>query len=166
MRIPAAMALCIVCVVGFPAAARADADPASALGWLAGCWASEGGEPGSGEQWMRPAGGSLLGVSRTIKGGKTVAHEFMQIREITPGRLVFIANPSGQAQATFPVLRLAAKEVVFENTSHDFPQRVIYRLDETGVLRARIEGLLDGKPRTEDFPMRRVLCDDGLPEAG
>jgi Domain of unknown function (DUF6265) len=163
MRIPIAVILAVACVPALPASARADADPASALRWLAGCWASEGGEPGSGEQWMPPAGGSLLGVSRTVKGGRTVAHEFMQIREIAPGRLAFIANPSGQSQATFPLLRLGAKEVVFENARHDFPQRVIYRLDGAGVLRARIEGLIDGKPRAEDFTMRRVSCDSGGP---
>ena len=51
--------------------------------------------------------------------------------------------------------------MVFENPTHDFPQRVIYRLDDAGVLRARIEGLVAGKPRAEDFPMRRVRCENG-----
>ena len=139
---------------------RTDADPAAALAWLAGCWATLEGEPGSGEQWMPPAGGTLLGVSRTVKGGRTVAHEFMQIRETAPGRLAFIANPSGQAQATFPAKSLGTHEIVFENPAHDFPQRVIYRLDDAGFLRARIEGEIDGKPRAEDFPMRRVSCEN------
>jgi len=75
--------------------------------------------------------------------------------------LAFIANPSGQAQATFPVKSLGEREVVFENPTHDFPQRVIYRLEAAGVLRARIEGTIDGKPRAEDFPMRRVRCENG-----
>lgn len=141
--------------------APTDASPVAALAWLAGCWASMDGEPGSGEQWMWPAGGTLLGMSRTIAEGRTVAHEFMQIREIEPGRLAFIANPSGQAEATFPVLRLGAREVVFENPEHDFPQRVIYRLDDAGMLRARIEGTSKGQARSADFPMRRVPCAAG-----
>ena len=29
------------------------------LAWLAGCWASIGGEDGSGEQWTSPAGGTM-----------------------------------------------------------------------------------------------------------
>ena len=159
MRLPALIALMLASAAGAPSAARADADPAAALAWLAGCWASEGGEPGSGEQWMPPAGGTLLGMSRTVAKGRTVAHEFMQVREVEPGRLAFIANPSGQAQATFPVKSLGERSVVFENPTHDFPQRVIYRLDESGVLRARIEGLVAGKPRAEDFPMRRIACE-------
>jgi hypothetical protein len=33
---------------------------------------------------------------------------------------------------------------VFENSEHDFPQRVIYKLDGDGVLRTSIEGLQKG----------------------
>jgi len=163
MRFLTLLALVFGSAAGAPPTARADMDPAAALTWLAGCWASEGGEAGSGEQWMSPAGGTLLGMSRTVAKGRTVAHEFMQIREVEPGQLAFIASPSGQAQAILPVKSLGEREVIFENPTHDFPQRVIYRLDEAGVLRARIEGLVTGNPRAEDFPMRRVRCDNGVP---
>jgi hypothetical protein len=57
------------------------------LKWLTGCWASVGGETGSGEQWTIPAGNTLFGVSRTVHGGKTVAYEFMQIRSTEMARL-------------------------------------------------------------------------------
>lgn len=158
MRSTVLLVLAAAAILNLPPV-RAETDPVAALAWLAGCWASLDGEPGSGEQWMAPAGGTLLGMSRTIAKGRTVAHEFMQIREISPGRLAFIANPSGQAQAIFPVLRLGQREVVFENPAHDFPQRVIYRLDDAGVLRARIEGTSKGKASAADFPMRRVPCE-------
>lgn len=129
----------------------------SDLEWLAGCWSSQGAEAGSEEHWLAPAGGSMLGVGRTVVAGKTVAYEFMQIRESEPGHLVFIARPSGQAEASFPLLRLTATEVVFENPGHDFPQRVIYRLQD-GVLRARIEGTEGGKPKGTDYPMDHATC--------
>jgi hypothetical protein len=131
----------------------------SDLAWLAGCWSSAGGEAGSGEQWMAPAGGTLLGVSRTVKNGRTVAHEFMQIREVEPGKIAFIAHPSGQAEASFPLARAAEREVVFENPQHDFPQRVIYKLEGDGVLRASIEGLSKGRLKTIEFPMKKVDCE-------
>ena len=50
------------------------------LQWLAGCWASARGEPGSGEQWTAPAGGTMLGTSRTILGGRTRRVEFPLLR--------------------------------------------------------------------------------------
>lgn len=128
------------------------------LAWLSGCWESVGGEPGSGEFWTRPAGGTLLGVGRTVKSGKTIAHELMQIRETAPGRIVFIAVPSGQSEATFPLVRLTGQEVVFENPEHDFPQRVIYRR-ANDLLTGRVEGVENGREKAFDFPLKRAACD-------
>jgi hypothetical protein len=144
-------------------AALAPAQPPSPpsvqdFSWLSGCWTAVGAEAGSGETWLAPAGGTLLGISRTVKGGKTVAHEFMQIREIEPGRIAFIALPSGQSEATFPLVSLTGQEAVFENPQHDFPQRVIYRRDKD-LLTGRIEGLRNGQVRGIDFPLKRAECD-------
>ncbi|MEX0976394.1 MAG: DUF6265 family protein [Woeseia sp.] len=129
------------------------------LQWMAGCWASTADESGSGEQWMAPAGRSMLGVSRTIRGSRTVAYEFLRIAEDEDGRIAYTASPSGQATARFNLLRMSDSEVVFENTTHDFPQRVIYRkLSENGLL-GRIEGTINGEERHVDFPMQKALCD-------
>jgi hypothetical protein len=128
------------------------------LAWLAGCWDAAGGEPGSEEHWLAPAGGTLFGISRTVRGGQTVTHELMQIRERGPGELVFIASPAGQATTTFPLVAHGESSVTFENPEHDFPQRVIYRRDGD-VLRARIEGTEGGKEKGFDFPFRRRDCD-------
>lgn len=142
--------------------ALASATPESAqigdLVWLAGCWAATGGEAGSGEQWTWPAGGTMLGTSRTIRAGKTVAWEFLRIAQRADGGLDYISIPSGQNQTAFKLLRSAPQEVVFENPAHDFPQRIIYRVDGD-QLQARIEGERDGSLKGVDFPMRRVPCD-------
>ncbi len=129
------------------------------LSWLSGCWAAEGGEPGSEEHWLPVAGGTLFGVSRTVRQGKTVAHEFLQIRPDAQGQLVFIALPSGQKEATFALQTMAEHAVTFANPTHDFPQRVIYRLLSQEQLLGRIEGVHNGKERGVDFPMRRISCD-------
>jgi hypothetical protein len=137
----------------------AAADPLAKLAWLQGCWsASDGAEPGSIEQWMGPAGGTMLGASRTIKGGKTVSWEFLQIREIEPGVLAYQPQPSGRPATTFRLLRQSDTQFVFENLEHDFPQRVIYRRDGENALQARIEGVSKGKLKGIDFPMQRVSC--------
>ncbi len=129
------------------------------LDWLAGCWAAVGGEPGSGEQWSRPAGGTMLGVNRSVRNSRTVAHEFMLIRETEGGGMEFVANPSGQAGASFVRVQQSRDEVVFENPEHDFPQRILYRLIEGGLLQARIEGQVQGQERGVDFPFRRISCE-------
>ena len=151
LTLPAACALLIV-------AASASANSFDRLAWMQGCWAAPGAEKGSGEQWTSAEGGSMLGMSRTVKGGKTVAFEFVQIRDVTPGQLAYIAQPSGRPPTTFPLVRQDGAAVVFENLAHDFPQRIIYRPDAAQGMLARIEGMAKGKLKGIDFLMQRVSC--------
>jgi len=126
------------------------------LNWLAGCWKGNGSETDSLEQWMQPAGGLMLGISRTIKNGKVREYEFMRITEEN-GTLVYTAIPSGQKQASFTLISDYDLEFVFENKEHDFPQRIVYKADNENLL-ARIEGVVNGQTRKLDYPMTRVNC--------
>jgi hypothetical protein len=153
------------CTLSFAALALPVQADVGKVAWLAGCWKNASGEPGSIEQWLPPAGGNLLGVSRTVRQGKTVTYEFMRIASEPGGVLAFHAQPSGQAATTFLAVKLTDTEVVFENLQHDFPQRVIYAADGPERLNARIEGTRNGKPRAIHFPMVRVSCDALLKEA-
>ena len=126
---------------------------------LAGCWRAEGDEPGSGEQWMAAAGGSMLGQSRTVKGGRTVFFEHMRIEQRDDGGLSFTAQPKGQAGARFDAIQAGPHEWVFENRRHDFPHRVVYDLRDPQRVAARIEGLRpDGRWRVVHFPLARTAC--------
>jgi len=128
------------------------------LRWMAGCWSQDGQESGSVEQWTAPAGGTMLGMSRMVSGGKTVAFEFLRITEDEDGWIWLVASPSGQETARFKLVNMSANEVIFENPDHDFPQRIIYRLDSDGNLVGRIEGEVNGTARAADFPMTRTKC--------
>lgn len=125
------------------------------LAWLAGCWKADGAEAGSNEHWLAPAGGTMMGVGRTVKGGRTVDHEFMRIASDDQGRLVFHAMPANKAPAAFTAIQHDEGGVTFENPRDEFPQRVIYRRNGPDKLAARIEGLRNGQPRGIDFPMTR-----------
>lgn len=129
------------------------------LSWLSGCWASTRAERGSGEHWTILAGETMLGTSRTVKNGKTLEFEFMELRYLSDGKLAFIAHPSDQRTTVFPVLRITDSDVVFENPQHDFPQRVAYARDGDLKLSARVEGCRNGELRVIEFPMSRVTCD-------
>ena len=131
------------------------------ISWLAGCW--ERIDPSKdlqiSEQWMKPAGGIMLGTGRTVKNGKTVDFEFTRIEQRTEG-LFYVARPAANKEDTdFKLIRSGKSEIVFENLAHDFPQRVMYRLLPGDRLAARIEGLRGGVLRGVDFPMKRVACD-------
>lgn len=135
------------------------------LGWMAGCWAAVGGESGSGEYWLMPAGGSMLGINRTLRNGRTVAFEFLRIAETEDGSLVLTASPSGQEATAFTLGSISEKQIVFENARHDFPQRIAYRLLPDGLLLGAIEGTTATGQRRIEFPMKRVDCDDAFGEA-
>jgi Domain of unknown function (DUF6265) len=128
------------------------------LKWLSGCWQVD--QPGRDviEQWTQPGGGMMLGVSRTVKDGKTTEYEFIKIADEN-GILVYTAKPSSQAEASFKLTaNSSGEDYVFENLAHDFPQRIIYSRKSNNALVARIEGTLNGKTRSIEFPMKRVAC--------
>jgi hypothetical protein len=129
----------------------------STLAWLSGCWAGGSGDRQVEEHWMKPSGGTMLGMSRTVAGGRTVESEFIEIRQ-RDDALVYVARPSRQAEASFTWVSGSETSVRFENPAHDFPQAITYTLQPDGSLLARIEGVSQGSRRAVDFPMRRGGC--------
>ena len=144
------MLLCFtaVCFAPEPAAAKAKIEQA---GWLAGTWQLNESGRAMAEHWMSPAGGTMLGMSRTVARGRTVEHEFILLREDNDGGLTYVAKPSRQPEASFKLTRATASELVFENPAHDFPQKIHYTLRNSTNLVAAIEGTKDGKTRRIEF---------------
>lgn len=131
-------------------------EPLDQLAFLSGCWALQSGTVTVEEQWNRPAGGLMLGTSRTLRAGRAVFHEFIRIEQ--KGNDVFYTPRVGSAPpVSFRAVKLTAEEAVFENLEHDFPQRIIYRKGE-GTLPARIEGAVGGVLKGQDFLYRRAAC--------
>jgi hypothetical protein len=126
------------------------------LAWLKGCWEAAGSGRSVEEQWTAPKGGSMIGVSRTVRGDSLVAYEFVLLRE-RGDRLVYQAHPSGQPSAEFVSSVVSADSVIFENPAHDFPQRVGYRRNGDRLL-GWIDGTRNGQARRAEFPYRRTAC--------
>ncbi|MGH9662020.1 MAG: DUF6265 family protein [Bryobacteraceae bacterium] len=124
------------------------------LSFMSGCWEGKLGGMSIEETWLKPAGGSLLGMARNIKGGKTVFTEHMEIRE-EAGAVVMHVQLRLAAKATpFKLTEITATRAVFSNPEHDFPQRIIYERKPDGSLDARVEGPRQGKTVGEDFHFR------------
>ena len=112
----------------------------SDLSWLAGDWQSAGGRSQTEEHWTQAAGGSMMGLSRTIAGGRTYEFEYLRIEERAEG-IYYVAHPKARCPGTdFKLTRLTATEAVFENPAHDFPKRIIYRKAGDGSLVATVDG--------------------------
>lgn len=108
------------------------------LAWLSGAWKMESSGRLIEEHWIAPAGGAMLGVSRTIRNGKMVEFEFLRIEE-REGTLIYIAQPGGAPPTEFRLISAASNEWVFANPQHDFPQRIRYRRNSDGSVTARVE---------------------------
>lgn len=129
------------------------------LEWISGCWVLDDGKQRTEETWMRPAGKSMVGMSRTVTGGKTVHTEHLQIREANGQIAYIVVLGMGAKPTVFKLARNSSNEVVFENPEHDFPQRIIYRRESGDALFARIEGAEKGVKKAMDFRYRRSRCE-------
>jgi hypothetical protein len=125
------------------------------LGWLAGHWCSEEGDRRVDEVWLAGAGGSMHGLSRTLAGGNVESFEFMRV-EADAGKTSFLAQPNGAAPTAFELAEHGAQHASFENSAHDFPNRIEYRR-EGDLLHARISGPGQDGPMQIPFDYRR--CD-------
>jgi Domain of unknown function (DUF6265) len=157
-RVVSALGAGVVTLAALAApAAQGPGGELDTIAWLAGCWTSTDGRRHVDEHWMKPLGGTMMGMSRTVVGGKTVDSEVLLIRA-TGSEVAYVAKPSGQPEASFTLVSATPGEARFENPEHDFPQRIIYRLNPDGSLHARIEGTREGKVHGVDFPMTRGKC--------
>jgi hypothetical protein len=145
-------------VLSAPAAPDLSAAPdLKAVAWMAGSWRIEGLNLTIQEQWMEPAGKLMLGMSRTTsKRGSFF--EFLRVEARADG-VYYVAQPKGQAATDFKLVRHSASEAVFENPEHDFPKRIIYRLDSPTDLTARVEGDASSKEQPEEFRYKRVTAE-------
>jgi len=150
------LATALVTVLGVCVFAQGHPEMAK-LAWISGCWKADGNVQTE-EHWTNIAAQSMLGMGRTIANGKTVFHEFLQIRDRADG-IVYIAQPNGGTAVEFKLVKINDNEAVFENPQHDFPQRITYQRAIDGSLVAAIEGQEKGKPKRVEFAMKRARCD-------
>lgn len=112
----------------------AEAPTLADISWISGDWqTAPGGRRQIEEHWTAAAGGSMMGVSRTVAGDKTVEFEYLRIEQRADG-IFYVAHPKARCPGTdFKLTRASATEAIFENPQHDFPKRIIYRKTDDGL---------------------------------
>jgi hypothetical protein len=113
------------------------------VAWVGGTWISEPAAAGGAtteERWTPPAGGAMIGTSRTIRDHTMTAYEFLCISE-RDGSLVYNAMPNGRAPATeFVLMSFTKDSATFENPAHDYPKAIKYTRRADGALETAISG--------------------------
>lgn len=141
------------------AAPLAGQKPADQIGWLTGCWLSQGGDHETIEMWTPPGGELMVGGSRTVVGGRPRAFEHLRLLANDSG-VVYTAIPSGQVETDFTSTEVTDSSFTVENPTHDFPTRLRY-LHRRSVdsLAVEVQGpLIDGERRGFTIHFARTVC--------
>lgn len=154
----ALVALILIAVAGAQASgvrAATAGSPLDSLAWMSGRWSSDDDGSSSEEHWTTAEGGLMVGMNRTLKDGRAVAFEFLRI--VARGdTVIYVAMPDGRDGTEFPLKERSGRRVVFENPTHDFPQRIIYWQEGADDLHVRIEGAVNGDLRGHEWVWRRA----------
>jgi len=132
------------------------------LSWIAGNWTGKMGRATIEENWIAPAGGAMLGVSRTVAGPRMVAFEFLRIVQ-KEGETYYIAQPNGRPQTEFKLTSATDTKAVFENPQHDHPKIITCEKDAQGNLLATIEGDERGQHKKQQFKFERKSAANQAP---
>ncbi len=110
----------------------------SALGWLAGSWLGHNGEDRVEEHWSPPAGDTLVGMFRWVKGGRVFFYElaviesegecvFLRIKHFHP-RLV--GWEEKERAHEFVLVHLEGQEAAFLELGDPNPRWAVYRRED------------------------------------
>ena len=143
------LTLCLLALLPTQTTSLAD------ISWISGDWqTAPGGRAQIEEHWSAAAGGTMMGMSRTVAGEKTVEFEYLRIEQRADG-IYYVAHPQARCPGTdFKLTKASATEVVFENPQHDFPKRIIYRKTGDDSLTASIDAGEGSKAMS--FAFRRM----------
>lgn len=123
------------------------------LAWMSGSWVQETAEQRVAETWLGPGNGLMVGTNLTTMSSGRKSFEFLRIAD-SPAGPSYFASPGGRAPVEFRFKEAGDRRIVFENAAHDFPQRILY-WREGESLKARIEGSLKGRERSEEWTFSR-----------
>ena len=154
--------LAVTAAIGAPPAEPAKPGEAKLerLQWLLGSWKRETKTGAIHETWTGLGDRVLEGKSTRIdnSGGVRIPLEDLLLVQMG-GEVFYISKvDENPYPVAFRLTELAERSAVFENPTHDFPQRIVYELRDDGTLHAYIEGpgaAAGGPPRRIEFPFVR-----------
>lgn len=125
--------------------------------WLIGSWENETDQGILSENWEKTNDSLFHGQSYFIKKKDTLHSESVELSQ-NGEELIYSPTVKGQNNdlpVAFKLTSATAKQLIFENPAHDFPQKITYRMITADSLVAEISGNQQGKPASESYPMKR-----------
>ncbi|MES2558314.1 MAG: DUF6265 family protein [Bacteroidota bacterium] len=125
---------------------------------LLGNWQNQFPEGVAAESWEQLNDSTYAGKSFVVMGADTVSSETLVLQQRGKEVLYIptVKDQNNGESVSFLLTSLNDKQLVFENPKHDFPQKISYTFISNDSVVAEISGNIDGKPKAEQFPMKRV----------
>lgn len=119
---------------------------------LSGIWVMKTEKGTINEMWDIEDNNRMTGASFFVTKD-TMIMERMELKR-EGNDIFYIPTVEGQNNnkpVSFKLLKFTNNTFTFENKSHDFPQRIIYRFVNNDSIVARIEGEVKGKKKFQDY---------------
>jgi hypothetical protein len=126
--------------------------------WLLGEWINQSKEGIVIETWSKPNDSTLVAGSFFIKEKDTLHFENIIVKE-KDGELVYATIIQGQNNdkpIVFPLLSETENELVFENLTNDYPQKIKYQRNSKSAITISISGKQAKKIVYEQFKMTKI----------
>jgi hypothetical protein len=109
------------------------------------------------EQWQKENDTLYIGKSFMVKGNDTILLENITIHKISDSFFYVpqVLNQNEGKKIPFKLVEYNRKHFVFENPSHDFPQRITYFFRGRNKLLVRIEKINQADGENVEFRFER-----------
>jgi CubicO group peptidase (beta-lactamase class C family) len=123
------------------------------LSWLMGTWKHETATSTTFESWRKASDKTLEGESWRVNKAtqQKVFGESILLAEMGDGVFYLPKTSDNPLPVAFKLNTSNAKEIVFENPQHDFPQKITYKLNADGTVTALVTGIEKGQARKLEF---------------
>ncbi|TCD13989.1 hypothetical protein EZ456_24860 [Pedobacter psychrodurus] len=148
----------VLILIGFFTNVKAQKDPSKAFAFILGSWEMQAAKGKIIEQWIQNPDKTLSGKSYRINAkGDSLLTETLHIKKI--GKEIFycstVTGQNGGRETCFKLISTKDEAYIFEDKTHDFPQRIVYQNHGKNEMLAWIEGELNGKSRKSEFRYKR-----------
>lgn len=126
--------------------------------WLLGNWENNSADGNLSETWKKVNDSTFQAKSYFIKEKDTLHFEAITLQQ-KGEELTYSATVQGQNNdkpVSFKLTTSTEKQMVFENPKHDYPQKISYTQITPDSLVAKISGIQQGKPSSEQFSMKKT----------
>jgi hypothetical protein len=127
--------------------------------WFIGAWQNQTSDGLFTEQWNQKNDSVFSAISTVVVNHKdTVFFESILLEQKNNEFFytVSVKDQNKELPVSFKLVNATANQLVFENSTHDFPTKITYlKISEDSIV-ASISGLIDGKEKVEQFPMKKI----------